>query len=66
MIINPPTGNSALAKTVEALVAGNQRATSIHNANIAGEIRLIGKKARKAARAVRARDLQRRSFEARP
>lgn len=64
MIVNV-SENPTIAKMAEALVSGNQRATAIHNANIAGEIRLIGKKARKAARAVRMRDLQRRSLEAR-
>jgi hypothetical protein len=64
MIVNV-SENPTIAKMAEALVSGNQRATAIHNANIAEEIRLIGKKARKAARAVRLRDLQRRSLEAR-
>lgn len=51
--------------TIVDLMAANRRMVDTHNAHLAEDIRRVGKLARKQARAVRSRVLQRRAFEGR-
>lgn len=50
---------------IEEFMAANRRMVDIHNSQLAEDIRRVGKEARKQARAVRLRVLQRRAFEGR-
>ena len=62
MIVIKSPANAVLHKSMEALVAADQLAADRHNMNLSSEIRRVGKQARKAARVVRAREIQRRAF----
>ncbi len=59
--IKAPT-DPALRQRLEEFVAASQQAAERHNHGLAVEIRRVGKKARKAARAVRNRALQRQAL----
>lgn len=62
MITIKTPNDPGLRKHLEAFVAADQLAAARHNMNLSAEISRVGKQARKAARAVRTREMQRRAF----
>ena len=64
MITIKAPSDPSLRERLEKFVAADQLAAARHNLGLAAEIRRVGKKARKAARAVRNRALQRQALQA--